>query len=410
VPQVKRSTYLFLTAGDVVVLDIGLLLRGEISAEFTNQLQAVSLVKGELCPISADEVRMAFEIPSERWISVEEALARPGARPDLLDGLARKGVVLTDCPEPELAELTRRHERLCHDQWNPYAALYHFMTKWRDVDVHAHMPSDPAEFEEINQNMNDVYESFIDRYGMPPPAFLSVNTPLEIVDLPPSRREDGLFGRLAGRRTTRAFDPEVPLHADDLSVLLYYVFGCHGTSTVFRDIVAVKKTSPSGGSLHPTEAYVLLINAAGFSPGVYHYNVQNHSLEMIARLDRQTAQDWANEFTAGQTYPRNAQALFIMTSRFYRNFWKYRQHQKAYAVLLMDAAHLSQAFYLIAAELGLGAFVTAAINSVNIEQKLQLDGYEQGAIAICGCGKPATVDVIDPQFKPYIPWEGRPPG
>jgi SagB-type dehydrogenase family enzyme len=126
---------------------------------------------------------------------------------------------------------------------------------------------------------------------------------------------------------------------------------------------------------------------------------------LITRLDRQSAQDWANEFTAGQSYPRSAHALFIMTSRFYRNFWKYRQHQKAYAVLLMDAAHLSQTFYLIAAELGLGAFVTAAINAVNIEDKLRLDGYQEGAIAICGCGKPSSLNVIDPRFDPYMPWQ-----
>ncbi len=94
-----------------------------------------------------------------------------------------------------------------------------------------------------------------------------------------------------------------------------------------------------------------------------------------------------------------------MTSRFYRNFWKYRKHQKAYGVLLMDAAHLSQTFYLVCTELGLGSFITAAINSTNIEQKLGLDGFIEGAIAICGCGKPIQKNVIDPGFRPYIPRE-----
>jgi SagB-type dehydrogenase family enzyme len=94
-----------------------------------------------------------------------------------------------------------------------------------------------------------------------------------------------------------------------------------------------------------------------------------------------------------------------MTSRFYRSFWKYRKHQKAYGVLHMDAAHLSQTFYLVCAELGLGAFITAAINSVNIEQRLGLDGFIEGVIAICGCGKPAMEDFIDPQFRPYTPRE-----
>lgn len=68
----------------------------------------------------------------------------------------------------------------------------------------------------------------------------------------------------------------------------------------------------------------------------------------------------------------------------------------------MDAAHLSQSLYLVCAELGLGTFITAAINSVNIEQKLALDGIEQGAIAICGCGKPLEgMSGLEPAFLPY---------
>ena len=89
--------------------------------------------------------------------------------------------------------------------------------------------------------------------------------------------------------------------------------------------------------------------------------------------------------------------------RFYRTFWKYRKHQRAYGVILMDAAHLSQTFYLVCAELGLGAFFTAAINGSNVEEKLGLDGFTEGAVAICGCGAPAQNNYIDPVFQPYVP-------
>jgi putative peptide maturation dehydrogenase len=347
---------------------------------------------------------LIFDIPAHRWTGVDEALKRCSGQAGTLERLVRAGVLITDDSDPKLLELARRHERMCHNQWNPYAALYHFMTKWQDVDVHARMPSNRAEFEEISQSTDELYREFIDRYGMPPPAFASVENPLDVIALPAASRDEALFRTLERRRTTRAFDPHAPISAANLSVLLYYVFGCHGTTTIFEDITSVKKTSPSGGSLHPTEVYILIINAEQLAAGAYHYNVQTHSVEMMTRLDTKTARDWANEFTAGQTYPRNAQVLFIMTTRFYRSFWKYRQHQKAYSVLLMDAAHLSQTFYLVAAELGLGAFVTAAINSVNIERKLGLDGFDEAPLAICGCGKPAAVNVIDPQFLPYTPW------
>jgi nitroreductase len=91
-----------------------------------------------------------------------------------------------------------------------------------------------------------------------------------------------------------------------------------------------------------------------------------------------------------------------MTARFFRNHWKYRKNPKTYGVILMDAAHLSQSLYLVAADLGLGAFVTAAINSVNIESRLGLDGCRESPIAICGAGIPAD-DRFDPEFHPYTP-------
>jgi SagB-type dehydrogenase family enzyme len=224
--------------------------------------------------------------------------------------------------------------------------------------------------------------------------------------LPIIKREGDLYEILLKRKTTRTFNAHAPMTLEELSVILYYVYGCHGYSPAILDIIGLKRTSPSGGGLHPTEVYPLVINVDGVHPGLYHYNMENHALEMIASLNHNEASELANEFTAGQSYPRWAGALFIMTARFYRNFWKYRKHQKTYSVLFMDAAHLSQTFYSVCTELGLGAFVSAAISSVNIEERLRLDGFREGAIAICGCGKPLDENFnLEPKFFPYTPRE-----
>jgi len=145
------------------------------------------------------------------------------------------------------------------------------------------------------------------------------------------------------------------------------------------------------------------LNVSGLLPGAYHYNMADHGLELLTEMGREQAEQWADEFTAGQFYPRAAQVLFVMAAGFYRNFCKYRRHQKAYSVILMDAAHLSQTFYLICTELGLGPSVTGAINSINIDDKLGLDGCREGSVVVCGCGKPAEVDPMDPQFRAYRP-------
>jgi nitroreductase len=52
--------------------------------------------------------------------------------------------------------------------------------------------------------------------------------------------------------------------------------------------------------------------------------------------------------------------------------------------------------YLAATELGLGAFVTAGVNEVDIEQAFGLDPMEEGPLAMCGFGiRGATCNEVE---------------
>ncbi|HEY6940210.1 nitroreductase family protein, partial [Dokdonella sp.] len=82
----------------------------------------------------------------------------------------------------------------------------------------------------------------------------------------------------------------------------------------------------------------------------------------------------------------DAHVMVVPTSRFARTFWKYRRHPKAHRALILDVGHLSQTMYLAATELGLGAFITAAVNEVDIEQAFDLDPLEEGPLAVTGFG------------------------
>ncbi len=166
----------------------------------------------------------------------------------------------------------------------------------------------------------------------------------------------------------------------------------------------LKRTSPSGGGLHPIEAYPLVSGVDGIDPGLYHYNGLDHSLELIAAVDSNEATEIAAQFVCGQRFLASAHVLVVMTARFYRSFWKYRRHQKAYSALMMDAAHLSQTLYLVATDMGLGAFVTAAINGANIEERLKLDGFNEGAVAVAGFGKRSSqASPLEPRYAPHVP-------
>ena len=70
----------------------------------------------------------------------------------------------------------------------------------------------------------------------------------------------------------------------------------------------------------------------------------------------------------------------------------------------MDAAHLSQTLYLVATEIGLGAYFTVVINARDIEERLGLDGIEAGAIAVSGCGpRSGRRSSIEPEFTTHRP-------
>jgi putative peptide maturation dehydrogenase len=385
--RARRAAHLFFRLSDDLLPDIAALLGGKVELVRQTRLLAISILMQKERPVSLDEFRLLERLPADRWTAVEDLPIEPAG----LEKLARDGLVVSDEPDGPLAELRERDEHLKSSGWDAYGALYHSRSRWRDVDVGRFFESAPPASA---------------RAGTPPAEFHASTGSLETHELPLVEPDDELFRLLLERRTTRGFDPSAELTQDELAVLLYYTFGCHGFARLEDGVVLLKRTSPSGGGLHPVEAYPLVIGVQGLSPGVYHYRSDRHALELLFPLERAKAGERLHEFTAGQSYLSSAQVLLIVTARFGRSFWKYRAQSRSYAVVLMDAAHISQTLYLVCAQLGLGAFVSAAVNAANIEDCLGLDGFEEGALVVCGCGRPAPErSPFDLEFEPYVPRE-----
>jgi putative peptide maturation dehydrogenase len=384
--RARRSAHVFFRFKDELVPEIGPLLRGGLELVRHTRIVALSPLTGDERTVSLDELDVVSELPSDGWLDVADLALEA----DALGRLATAGVIITDDRAEPYARLRERDQRLTEIGWSPHAALYHAYSKWRDVDV-GELPtrgSLPGE-----------------RQSAPPPAFHALPGERKTFDLPLAEPDADLSQLLLRRKTTRSLDPEASLTLDELGALLYYTFGCQGYLDLGEGIVVLKKTSPSGGSLHPVEAYPLVVAVDGLAPGLYHYRTDRHALELVTPLRRAPARELLVDFAAGQTYLSTASVLIVMTARFDRSFWKYR-HPRAYAVLHMDAAHLSQTLYLLCAELGLGVFVSAAVNAGNIEDLLGLDGFKEGVIAVCGCGRPAAErSPYDADFEPYVPRE-----
>lgn len=287
------------------------------------------------------------------------------------ESLRRAGLLLDAEDERPAA---RRDASLRAATWWGPAAIAHLHGRWHDHDISALWEAEGAL---SSQDM-------VDAFG-PAPCENHRRTEGTPAQLPLPRR-NAFDELLAARLTCRNFDAEAALDQTTLATMLFRMIGVLGTQTFAPGAVAVKKHAPGGGGLHVTEAYVLVRRVEGLGDGLYHYCSHEHALEPLHALDDEAAQDLAYRALAGQSWFVDAPVLVFLTSRYDRLQWKYRRHSKAWKVAQLDAGHISMLMYLSAAELGLGAFVTAAINDSVIEQALSLDPVVEGATAIVGFG------------------------
>ncbi len=205
------------------------------------------------------------------------------------------------------------------------------------------------------------------------------------VALPPtSRAAADLGATLETRRTIREFRRE-PVSLGDLAAVVQGTFGRTGSLVGGPFGSLMTKTSPSAGSLHPIECYVIAWNVKGLDPGLYHFDVGAGELR---RLRRGRFRAQAVRAASGQAWVGRAAFLCVMTAVFVRSLWKYKD-EVTYRTLFLDAGHLAQTFCLLATSRGLGPFTTAAIQDTFIETLLGLDGSKEFAVYLCGAGVPA---------------------
>ena len=120
------------------------------------------------------------------------------------------------------------------------------------------------------------------------------------------------------RRTTRSFDATRPVTELELATLLRSVWGAHGWAPLADRDMAVRKTSPSGGGLHPVEVYPFVRNVEGVEPGIYRSAPVTMNSCVSTALDGSACLGLLERATAGQWYFADADVAFVMTARFAR--------------------------------------------------------------------------------------------
>jgi SagB-type dehydrogenase family enzyme len=250
--------------------------------------------------------------------------------------------------------------------WNPAAGFFHFSTK------DAHAPIEP-----------DVSADILRRRAAatPMPASVKEYPDAQCVQLPSPDGSSELAQTLKDRRTWRRFARR-SVSASDLATLLGLSFGVQRWLEVPGLGRLALKTSPSGGSRHPIEAYVVCLRVSGIARGLYHYHAAQHRLELLRRGARA---EQIVAFLNGQTWFRDAAALVLMTAAFNRTWWKYPA-PRAYRVVLLEAGHVCQTFCLVATHLGLAPFCTMALTDSRIERHLGIDGVTESVLYAAGVG------------------------
>jgi putative peptide maturation dehydrogenase len=336
--------------------------------------------------LSADEIALLGEVSPTLWTTPARLAQRASA--GVIAGLQDKGLLVAEGSEADARDI-----KLRAIHWRPAAAVMHYASRWHGIDTE----------DSANRFVENFEGEFLDRLG-PAPAVVLERTASDARLPLPAVAATPFDALLARRVTCRNFARERVLPMEQFAAVLYRAFGARALTDYAPGFQVMKKAAPSAGALHPTEAYVLVQHVEGVAAGLYHYHPVDHALEPMRVLEPDAAAALARRCVASQAYFVDAHAIVFSTSRLSRQSWKYRNHAKAYRALILDIGHLSQTLYLAATEIGLGAFITAAINEVDIEQALGLDPLEEAPLAVSGFGFRAAA-CEEEEFDPlHVVW------
>ena len=203
----------------------------------------------------------------------------------------------------------------------------------------------------------------------------------EKIELPAFDRPeaDSLFAVLSVRKSVRNFADE-PVALETLSCLLWASTGITREAQGYH-----LRTAPSAGALYPIETYLVANEVEQLKPGVYHYNICQHTLDVLKEgtFGKDIARAALDQGMCAQ-----APVVFIWSAIFERSKWKY--DQRAYRYVYLDAGHIAENLALAAVTLGLGSCQIAALYDDEVNAIIGIDGEEESVLYMSVVGWPAS--------------------
>jgi SagB-type dehydrogenase family enzyme len=258
--------------------------------------------------------------------------------------------LLNEPPLDSLAELYHENSKLSPFNSRRYADFITLITK----------------IPHVVEKMTHAYKSY--------PAHPRMKLPTPFDDapaLPPS-----IDTVIRQRRTVRQFSGR-PVTVADASRLLYFSYGITNKPPAEDLPVGGQffRAVPSAGALYPLELYLVGWKVQPLDPGIYHYSVPDHGLELIKLGDFSAA---VGEYTLAQEFVAKTSALILVSAVFRRTMIKYLE--RGYRFVLLEAGHLGQNLCLMATAMNLGILPIGGFLDEVLYQLLGLDGIDETVI------------------------------
>ena len=187
-----------------------------------------------------------------------------------------------------------------------------------------------------------------------------------------------LWESIIQRKSQRDFN-NYKISEIEISNLLY--FGSGITTSKIIDWDKTTRTYPSAGGRYPLEVYAAIFNSEKINKGLYHYNTQNHSLEIL--INKPVKKDILAAMH--QNWVGKSSIVFIVTSIINRSRIKYAD--RAYRYSLIEAGHIAQNISLIATALGLGSCAIGGFIDSKLNTLLDIDDEQEFAVYTLAIGK-----------------------
>ena len=189
---------------------------------------------------------------------------------------------------------------------------------------------------------------------------------------------------ISSRRSYRDF-ADLELSLEELSKILHQSYGITGEMLGNVGFGKDLRSAPSAGALYPAEIYIAIRKVSGVEPGIYHYNVPNHEIELMVPGD---PTDVIFEVCCRQEYVPKASVVFLISGVLERTKLKYGERGYRYA--LLDIGHLGQNIYLSCTSLNLAIMTTCGFFDDMANKLLRIDGVDETTMYVAFIGKRQT--------------------